>query len=52
MAQNPTIMAGGALGLRGMKDIGPAGYMTSGSPVAQLIRQGLLQSGRLEELMR
>lgn len=50
--QNPAIMARLALGLRGAQDRGVLGALTSGSPEAQMLRQGLLQSGRLEELMR
>jgi len=51
LAMNPHIMAKLALIARGAQETGPLGQITSGSSTAQMIRQGLLQSGRLEEIM-
>ena len=50
--QRPQIMAKGGIALHGLKEAGPLAALTSGSPLAQMIRQGLFQTGRLEELMR
>ena len=50
--QNPKILARSAIGLEGLRQGGPLTALTSGSPIAQLMRQGLFQTGRLEDMMR
>lgn len=49
---NPQILSRMAIGLRSAKDSGIIDLLSSGSPYAQLLRQGLLQSGRTNEEIR
>lgn len=51
LLNNPQILSKMALMLRGAQEKGAMGQMATGSPYAQLLRQGMLQSGRLNELM-
>lgn len=52
VTQNPRVMAAMALGLRGLQEQGGLGALMSGTPAGEIIRQGLFQTGRLEDMMR